>query len=394
MDTIDESLQDAVQLVDDSTFAYCHYITPNDVGQTGGHQCGFTFAQPCYKMFFDEPGTKGANKDVFVEINWQKGLQKTQSRAIYYGVGTRNEYRITRFGRNFEFLREDYIGSLLIMTKSQSGEYFAYILANQDNIENFMDAFSLNVTVGNQIIEKSATLSPDQKLERDFREFINSHTDFPDTIEMASFARQCVISANGYDARKISNEADKIILKWIDAEYQLFRGLEEKVYHPVFSKPFDNCQSLVVFSNSILNRRKSRAGKSLEHHLAEIFKASRLHFEEQVVTENNKKPDFIFPDGTSYHNFMFPADKLTMLGAKTTCKDRWRQVLNEADRIPHKHLFTLQPGVSKNQLQEMKDERLTLVVPKGNKSLFPPEFHEDIMSLTDFIGMVRERQEM
>lgn len=65
-----------------------------------------------------------------------------------------------------------------------------------------------------------------------------------------------------------------------------------------------------------------------------------MKFEEQV----NKKPDFIFPDGVSYHNFEFQADKLTMLGAKTTCKDRWRQVLNEADRIRDKHLFYITKG--------------------------------------------------
>ena len=45
-----------------------------------------------------------------------------------------------------------------------------------------------------------------------------------------------------------------------------------------------------------------------------------------------------------------------------------------------------------NQLQEMKDEHLTLVVPKDNKALFLPEVHENIMCLSDFIGMVREQQ--
>lgn len=389
---IEESLQDAIQLVNESEFAYCHYITPNDVGETGSHQYGFTFAKPCYKMFFDEPGVKGLNKDEFIEIDWQKGLFKTQSRAIYYGVGTRNEYRITRFGRGFEFLRDDYIGSLQIMTRNREGNYCAYILSNQDNIEDFMDAFSLDLFKGNQVIERASILSPDERLSNDFQAFIDAHTDFPDTIQMATFVRQCVITANGYTESTISSEADKVILKWIDAEYQLFRGLEEKIYRPVFTRPFENCQSLVEFSNTILNRRKSRAGKSLEHHLAEIFSASHLRFEEQVITENKKKPDFIFPDGESYHNFMFPADKLTMLGAKTTCKDRWRQVLNEANRIPNKHLFTLQRGVSRNQLQEMKDEHLTLVVPKENKSLFLPEFQENIMCLSDFIGMVREQQ--
>ena len=389
---IEENLQDAIQLVHESVYAYCHYITPNDVGATGGHQSGFTFAKPCYKMFFDVPGVKGEKKDNFIDIDWQKGLIKTQSRAIYYGVKSRNEYRITRFGKGFEFLREDYIGSLQIMTKNQAGEYCAYVLSDQDNIEDFMDAFSLDVTKGNQVIDKSATLSPDQKLENDFKAFIESHMDFPDTVEMASYVRKCVVAAKGYSEQKISEKADDIILEWTDAEYMLFRGLEEKIYRPIFTNPFDNCQSLVEFSNSILNRRKSRAGKSLEHHLAEIFTASHLKFEEQVITENNKKPDFIFPDGASYHNILFPAEKLTMLGAKTTCKDRWRQVLNEANKIPNKHLFTLQRGVSRNQLQEMCDEHLTLVVPKDNKNLFLPEFHDNIMCLSDFIGMVRERQ--
>ncbi len=389
---IEEYLQDAIQIVNEAAFAYCHYITPNDVGKTGGHQYGFTFAKPCYKMFFDEPGTKGSNKDVYVEIDWQKGLIKTESRAIYYGVGTRNEYRLTRYGRGFEFLQEDYIGSLQIMTKNSGGEYYAYVLSKEENIEDFMNVFNLDITVGNQIIEKSSIVTPDRELEEAFVTFINRHSDFPDTVVMADYARNSYLSAYGYTEQRISSEADKIILKWTEAEYKLFRGLEEKIYRPVFTQPFENCQSLVEFSNSILNRRKSRAGKSLEHHLAEIFKASHLKFEEQVVTENNKKPDFIFPDGVSYHNFTFPANRLTMLGAKTTCKDRWRQVLNEADRIPQKHLFTLQRGVSRNQMLEMKSEKLTLVVPKENINLFLPEFHSDILSLSDFIGLVRERQ--
>lgn len=112
----------------------------------------------------------------------------------------------------------------------------------------------------------------------------------------------------------------------------------------------------------MLNRRKSRVGKSLEHHLACIFTQNHLVFEEQAVTENNKKPDFLFPNAECYHNLQFPADDLIVLGAKTTCKDRWRQVLTEADRVEVKYLFTLQQGISKNQLREMHDSRLTINV--------------------------------
>ena len=171
----EDNLQNAIQLVQDSAYAYCHYITPNDVGKTGSNQCGFTFAKPFYKMFFDEPGVKGSNKDVFIEIDWQKGYKKTQSRAIYYGAKTRNEYRLTRYGRGFEFLREDYIGSLQIMTKNHEGKYFAYVLSDQDDIEYFMDTFSLDVTKGNQLIDKTSTISPDQILEHDFMAIDECH---------------------------------------------------------------------------------------------------------------------------------------------------------------------------------------------------------------------------
>jgi type II restriction enzyme len=73
------------------------------------------------------------------------------------------------------------------------------------------------------------------------------------------------------------------------------------------------------------------------------------------------------------------------LGAKTTCKDRWRQVLNEADRIPVKHLFTLQPGVSSNQLNEMQENGVRLVVPAKNVGSFAPQDRDKLLTLKDFI---------
>lgn len=388
-----ENIYDAIHLVSEAEFAFCHYITPNDVGATGGHQCGFHIAKNCYRLFFNSPGVKGSNLEKEVEITWQKDFI-THSTAKYYGVNTRNEYRLTKYGRGFEFLKDEYIGSLLIMTKGFDGEINGYVLSDQDNIEFFISTFGLDITVGNQVIETANSYNPDRQIASEFKMFIDLHSTFPDTEAMASFARDCVIEANRYTPNAISINADAILLKWISAEYQLFRGLEEKIYRPLYSQPFPNCQSLIDFSNTILNRRKSRAGKSLEHHLAHIFNISRLRFEEQAITENNKKPDFLFPDSDSYHNICFPANKLTMLGAKTTCKDRWRQVLTEADRIDQKHLFTLQCGVSRNQLQEMKDANLKLVVPKDNFHCFLPEYHENIMSLSDFISMVKERQNM
>jgi hypothetical protein len=110
------------------------------------------------------------------------------------------------------------------------------------------------------------------------------------------------------------------------------------------------------------------------------------------MTENRAKPDFIFPGISHYHDPDFPATCLTMLGVKSTCKDRWRQVLSEAKRVDNKHLFTLEPGISENQTTEMTENKLTLVLPKNLHDSYKPAQKAGLMELSDFIGLARIRQ--
>lgn len=371
--------------------AFCRFITANDVGSTGSHQAGFFIAKSGASLLFDELGEKGANKEKVVKIKWQDDFT-TDSRFVYYGRGSRNEYRITRFGRNFPFLTEENVGNLLVLAKVDEDDYLGFVLAHDEDIETFFSCFNLSSGTTNRLIELHGNTFPKQKLQSLFEKVLAQCPNLPETRKMGSLARDCYNQAYAISEKEIVETPDQILMSWIDAEYSLFRNFEEKLYKPIYSQPFDNCQVLIDFANQILNRRKSRAGKSLEHHLAAIFTWAKLKFEEQVITEDNKKPDFIFPDGISYHNLLFPADKLVFLGAKTTCKDRWRQVLNEADRIERKYLFTLQQGISKNQLREMKHEHLTLVVPAQYKSSFAKEYQDEILSLHSFISMVREKQ--
>ena len=159
---------------------------------------------------------------------------------------------------------------------------------------------------------------------------LDKYNNFPSTNEMANHAREIYNSSFKIKSNQILSSPDRILLNWINTEYDLFKSFEEKVYSNQYKQSFNSCQELIDFSNTILNRRKSRAGKSLENHLSSIFTIADLQFEEQAVTEDNKKPDFLFPSSEAYHNILFPTDQLIFLGAKTTCKDRWRQVLNEA----------------------------------------------------------------
>ncbi len=126
--------------------------------------------------------------------------------------------------------------------------------------------------------------------------------------------------------------------------------------------------------------------------MAHLFTEKGIRYAWEPKTENNKKPDFLFPAIEDYLDLSFPSNKLTMLGVKTTCKDRWRQVLTEADRITNKHLFTLQPKISKNQTNEMIDSNLQLVIPKIIHATYTAGQQEWLWDLEYFIKRVLSLQ--
>lgn len=390
---MDNIVQLAIQSAQTAEVAFSKFITANDTGTTGGHQAGYHLHKNSWSLFFDNPGIKGNNKDSFVTIRWQDDFE-TSSRFVYYGVGTRNEYRLTRFGRGFPFLSDDNVGDLLVLSKKSPTFYEAFVLGRDEDIEDFLAALNLSVTDTNKIITKHHGVSPEDLMQNCFQDFLKSlETDFPSTLLLSEKARFCYNTANKIDISSILKDPDSRLINWLDAEFLLFKTIENDRYSDRLKTVFSSVEELVQTANTILNRRKSRAGKSLEHQLAEIFGQFRLSFEEQVVTENNKKPDFLFPGRDAYLNPKFDDNKLCVLGSKTTCKDRWRQILNEADRIKVKHLFTLQQGISSNQLEEMNNYNVQLVVPKSNINSFPATYQNELWTLERFVRFIKRIQE-
>lgn len=385
-------LSKVIHSVQQSEIAFTKYVTANDTGSTGGHQAGFHIHKNAWSLFLDKPGEKGQNLDKYITIKWQDDFE-TESRFIYYGVGTRNEYRLTRFGRGFPFLQDENIGDLLILSKKSNDYYEGFVLHTDEDIDDFFAALNLSTTDTNGIIPKQFEQSAEDILLNCFRAYVNAvNIDFPPTYDLATNARNCYINAYHITSNDIKANPDKEILNWLNSEFQLFKAFENNRYLTRIQTPFNTVEELVETANTILNRRKSRAGKSLEHHLSEVFKTFELSFATQVTTEDNKRPDFLFPDIASYQNQNFDTNKLVVLASKTTCKDRWRQILNEADRIKTKHLFTLQQGISKNQLEEMYKYDVCLVVPKPYLTSFPPEFRNKILTLDKFVIQVKNIQ--
>lgn len=209
---------------------------------------------------------------------------------------------------------------------------------------------------------------------------------FPKTAEFSAFARQSmgVSSLDGSDA---------VLMAWMDKEEALFRILERHLVAERLRHGFgEDVDAFINFSLSVQNRRKSRVGHALENHLEQVFREHAITCSRGKMTENRAKPDFVFPGISHYHDPDFPAVRLTMLGVKSTCKDRWRQVLSEAKRIENKHLFTLEPGISENQTAEMNGHKLTLVLPKSLHDSYKPSQQAGLIQLGQFIELARGRQ--
>ena len=370
--------------------AYCKFMSANDSGETGGHQSGFLISRTAQSMIFtDEEIKKNPILKRNVKVKWQDDFI-TDSTLTWYE--SKKELRLTRFGRGFKFISPEYTGALFILIRHTREDYAAFILNTEDNIQSFLDAFGLTPADTNRPI-KFDGVSSEEKEAEEISSFIRKlEVDFPSSEEMSREARILNELIDQRARKMIQTNPDTLLLNWTNKEYTLFRALEHARYGETVANGFETVDQFVDMANKVLNRRKSRAGKSLEHHLAAIFDGNEIKYTAQAITEGNKRPDFLFPSEEDYHNIEFQVEKLCTLAAKTTCKDRWRQVLNEADRLRdrHKYLCTMQQGISSAQMDEMQAEQVILVVPKPYISSYPKDRQDRIWTISKFVGYVKE----
>lgn len=212
---------------------------------------------------------------------------------------------------------------------------------------------------------------------------------FPGTAVFSAFARKTL---SGVDPR---DDPDAALMGWMGHEEALFRHMERIVVAERLKAGFlegekADVDGFLSFSLSVQNRRKSRAGFAFAHHVEALLLAWDVKFKREATTEKRNAADFLFPGEAEYADPAFPAASLRMLAVKTTCKDRWRQVLAEADRIPGKHLLTLEPSISRAQTAEMQGQSLQLVLPRGIHETYHADQQQWLMPVRSFLELVKQ----
>lgn len=254
----------------------------------------------------------------------------------------------------------------------------------RDELENEHDRIQLASTFILEQLGIVVETTEEAALDKMLEKFGGS---FPTTRIFSAYARSTLPDLSPQD------DPDAALMAWMEREEILFRTLEKHLLKERLAHGFtEDTEGFLQFALSVLNRRKSRVGLALENHLEVVFADNQILYSRTAATEGKAKPDFLFPGGRHYHDPALDAGLLTMLGVKSTCKDRWRQVLAEARRIDTKHLLTLEAAISRDQTKEMQQHHLQLVIPRPLHATYGPEQIPALMDLNTFIRLVHNRQ--
>jgi hypothetical protein len=366
--------------------AILKFITANDVGLTGSHQCGFYLPKAAWRMFSPHPPEKGSLAKHSVQLQWPDG-SRTGSAVTWYGRGTRSEYRLTRFGRNCPWLASDTVGNLLVLVPRTEADFAAFVFDRDEDIEDVSAALGTETMRRWSIYQNGAALfeDPGDCLRRRVCRWVSQQTGFPSGDALSAIALDAAAHCHrGFDSLPV----DERLLRACEVEYAVYRLLEAHLSTPEISQPFTGIDAFLATASRILNRRKARAGRSLENHVHAVLQMAGIPHEMRPAIDG--EPDIVVPGASAYRDASWPENKLFIIGIKTTCKDRWRQVLNEGRRKREKYLVTIQPGISARQLGEMHESGITLVVPQPLHREYPAHSGARLLSIGQWLQVLRE----
>lgn len=212
------------------------------------------------------------------------------------------------------------------------------------------------------------------------KEFIKAASQLPPSPVIAADAQKIFLQRNSYDSLnpyEIPNPGDAVMEISRDIEYTLYKRVEQRhraaeaigiitqggadvVVSVVKGYPELNASFL-----SASQTRKSRAGRSFEHHVARLLRDGLILFQEQAIT-GGRRPDFVMPSVKTLKQKVRAYDDALVLSLKTTLRERWKQVPMEKFNCAL-FLATVDDRVSSGAIDDMLDLGIHLLVPESLK---------------------------
>lgn len=363
--------------------------------------------------------------EAFLDIEWPSIGETREARIVHF-TSKDEETHLTRLPKNL--FAEAPPASLLVVGRKNDCYKALTVHPDSDEYETIHDVLSLSPEFrsGTFITNTVRKVREDRSLsfiEEVFEAFFNGtfpvlaerYRHMPTTVELATIARERYLRENRLDSLNpysMDRPGDALRAISRGLEYEIFRDYQVKarsieLARIILGDDPDKASIRAALKAIVLNfpqidalllsaaqQRKSRAGYSFEHHIEAMLANGGVPFDKQVVLEAKKRPDFILPSRAVYENTERERHKALVLSAKTTLRERWKQVGGEM-RNCDLYLATVDEGIAVNAIEDMASQGILLVVPeslkksdtteyKGQSSVisFKEFFERDILSRT------------
>lgn len=302
------------------------------------------------------------------------------------GNPRRDEYHMYYSSPRLQLLAQE--GDILVLTRAgESTDLRALIVRPGTTLAAHVE--ELLADDGVEITQRFRAISAHVKgsAAADFFRAAAESSPVPSAEDFLAFADRAFLS-RVLDAgklpggRRMAAEAGMIVdrmappnldpdffLQWrLDAETMLFQHLELALgQRDLDELSMSGSLEFAEVMRMVLARiqsRRSRRGNSLQNHFAALLDRERIPYAEQCRTEHTE-PDFIVPGCSEYDDATFPTHRLRMVACKSLVRERWAQILKEAQRIPKKYLLTLDLRLTDSTLADMRRNAIRVFVPSG-----------------------------
>lgn len=389
-------------LVDESDQLLLKKLSRNDTSwadDPGNHQAGFYIPTALRESEFF-PSLEAINPEkphIFVaelQVLWPQTGESTQSNVRHYS----NKGSETHFTRLPKSLFQDLTPASLLLAGrfsapvSDCGWWIVVLDSAGEEAELLETILDLGVDFHSTLLPASAfhaaTRTPEDELGELITQFQNALQDgtlgnlvakyaaIPNPAEIALEARSKWLQLRGlsaFDPWQIEAPGDAIMEISREIEYQLYRRHELRrrasELLSILSSGDDLTTTIVrrypdidAVLLSASQQRKTRAGRSFEHHIAAALSAGNILFQEQAVT-GGRRPDFVMPDLRKLRSKKRHYRDALVLAAKTTLRERWKQVFSERLNC-EVYLATVDDRVTASSIREMAAAQIRLVVPE------------------------------
>lgn len=434
------------QLLDQAGVVFVKKLSNNDRNWTWNrslHQYGpYIPAAQRDSGFFPRLTVKARNSEQGEEIReaffptwWpQYGLEKTSRLVNYRSKG--EETHLTGVPKvAFSGLSPS---SFLVIGRVETGGLIEYRCLTIDSASDdalvLIDSLSLpadfQATIKNPADERrrlqdrllafaDLVLAAWQKGE--IRQFAAREANMPDTATLAEMAREQYLRShdlNDLNPFTLTSPGDaireisRVIELEIFREFQVRSSAVDLVILVAGVDPsaaslaglirqlIDKVREVDALMLSASQRRRSRAGYSFEHHIEAMLIAGGVPFEKQVVIEARKRPDFVLPSYRHLRHRPAGREAGLILSAKTTLRERWKQVQREKGESDL-FLATVDETIASNAIEDMARMGIMLVVPekltaKGSDAAKAAEYrgHPNVLSFKKFFDEVLRQKRM